>query len=334
VFGQLRWLGAGLLICLASCSVDETTAFEDAGGVGGQGGGSGGSGALGGGTFGGNGGTSASGGSGGNTGGVAGTPAGGTGGVAGTPAGGGGTGGVAGTPAGGGGTGGVVDPCGGNCTDPNATCSDTGSCDCNGNFLNIDTDGNPQTAECKSTLISDVVVADVAIAHEACGNLVIKLRGPDNTLIALMSRPGYTEGADDGTGNNAGDQSGMTDTAPVDFDDAAATSAESMGSGPPGQTVCQATGVCAYHPAQGAAPGPATLAAAFDGKSALGTWRICIGDADNNNNGTFQGWELRITTSDHQFVKSATALNLSIPDNAYNGTQDSGTVACSDITLP
>lgn len=328
----MRWRGAALVLCLSSCSVDETTQVEDTGGTGG-GSASGGTGALGGGTFGGTGGTGATGGSGGNVGGSAGTP---TGGAAGTPAGGaggaGGTGGVAGTTSGGG-TGGVVDPCAGKCTDGNAICSGSGSCDCNANFVNVDTDGDAQTADCKSTIVTKVT-AEIAIGHTQCGNLVIKLRGPDNTLITLMSRPGANEAADDGAGAGGGDMSDMVSSSPVTFDDAAVASAESMGSGPPGQSVCQQSLVCDYHPDHGAATGPTTLSAAFDGKSATGTWRMCVGDADNNDTGTFHSWELRVTTSNHQFTKSADGLNLAIPDGGYNGSLDPASAACADITLP
>lgn len=323
----MRWLGAGLVLCLLSCSVDETTAFEDTGGTGG----SGGSGALGGGTFGGTGGTGGSGGSvGGSAGSATGGAAGATGGAAGAPAG--GSGGVAGTPSGGG-TGGVVDPCAGLCTDGNATCSGAGSCDCNADFVNVDTDGNAQTADCKSTLATKVTV-ELAIGHTQVGNLVIKLRGPDNTVITLMSRPGATEPADDGSGVGGGDMSDILVAAPVTFDDAAATSAESMGGGVPGQSVCQGDGICSYHPDHGAATGPTTLAAAFDGKNATGTWRMCVGDADSGDTGAFESWELVVTTSNHQFSKSATGLNLSIPDNGYDGSLNPSSVACSDITLP
>lgn len=324
MFGQIRWLGAGLVVCLASCSVDETTQVEDTGGTGGSSG-------IGGGTFGGTGGTGATGGSGGNLGGSAGA----TGGAAGQP-----SGGAAGAPAGGsagvpsgGGTGGVVDPCAGKCTDQNATCSGSGSCDCNADYLNVDTDGDAQTADCKSAIITDVT-AELAVTHESCGNLVIKLRGPDNTLITLMSRPGEAEAADDGSSGSGGDQSDMTASAPVTFDDAAGPSAETMGSGPPGEVVCQQS-ACDFHPDHGAATGPATLAAAFDGKNALGTWRMCVGDAVNNNVGTFQSWELRVTTSNHQFVKATgTNLNLTVPDDGYTGALDPAGAACVDITLP
>jgi subtilisin-like proprotein convertase family protein len=238
------------------------------------------------------------------------------------------TGGTVGVPSGGG-TGGVVDPCGGNCTDANATCSAGGSCDCNNTFINVDNDGNPQTADCKSTVVT-TVTATVGITHDACGNLVIKLAGPNTTLITLVSRPGEAETADNGMGGS-GDMSNLVATSPITFDDTAPTDAELIGNG--NGVVCLETGPCAYNPNRGAASGPDTLAAAFGGSTALGTWRLCVGDAAAAETGTLQSFSVAITTSNHTFNGAVTNLNQAIVDNGYIGTLAPGSATCADIVI-
>jgi subtilisin-like proprotein convertase family protein len=315
VFGHLRWLGAVIATCLASCGVEEKTDLTGTGGSAGATSGGGGTGASGG-----AGGTGA-------TGGGAGQTNGGTGGIAGAVNG--GTAGAAGTPAGG--TGGIVDPCAGACTDANATCSGGGTCDCNSDYLDVD--GNPQSADCKSTIVTSVSVT-LGITHERCGELVIKLGGPNAVTMTLMSRPGENESSDNGQSGGSGDGSPMTSSSPVTFDDAATPGSESMGQGPQGEVVCQDTGVCSYNPDQGAAGGPTTLDGAYGGSTALGLWRVCVGDVLMNDTGTLESFSVDITTSNHSFTGAVTGLAQNIPDNGYDGTLGSSSVTCADVVIP
>ena len=73
------------------------------------------------------------------------------------------------------------------------------------------------------TTITDLNV-EVGITHTWVGDLVIKLVSPSAEVLTLMSRPGFDEGVDDGSGC-CGTSTNMDFTAPVTFDDAAAVSA-------------------------------------------------------------------------------------------------------------
>jgi len=127
-----------------------------------------------------------------------------------------------------------------------------------------------------SGIITDMS-ATVAIDHTWIGDLVIKVVAPDNTVLTLMSRPGFAETADDGTGC-CGDSSDLSAAAPVTFANGAATSAEDMGATIAGnQVVCTDDGLCDYAPAPGAGPG--TDFSDFIGMDATGTWQICVGDS-------------------------------------------------------
>ena len=298
------------------------------GGVSGSGGagGSAGAGGSGGATGGSGGATGGSGGATGGSGGATGGSGGATGGSCGATGGSGGAGGAGGT----GGT--TADPCSGLCTDVNATCSSGGVCGCKAGFLNVDTDTDPKTATCKSSIVASLTVK-VAIDHEDCGHLTIKLRGPNATVITLVSRPGHGEGADDGGGILAGDLSGLDPAHAVTFQDSAAVAAEDMGDSiGPLSYVCKDDKICAFKPDKGAAAGPTTLQAAFKGIDAIGKWTLCVGDSNWLVGGKLEQWTLSITTSDGSIVRATPAnLGLGIKDDGYDGTL--GSMACQDIIV-
>jgi subtilisin-like proprotein convertase family protein len=128
--------------------------------------------------------------------------------------------------------------------------------------------------------------------HTWIGDLVVKLVSPDGTVVTLMSRPGYAETADDGTGG-AGTDDNLTRTAPVTFQGGATTSAEDMGLGDDNATVCEDDGICTYTANHGAAAvGNLTT---FVGKTIAGTWKMCVGDAAPGDTGTIDRVTLTIS---------------------------------------
>lgn len=123
--------------------------------------------------------------------------------------------------------------------------------------------------------ITDVDV-NVAINHSWAGDLTLKAVSPSGTVSTLMSRPGFSEPADDGT-LCCGDSSNLAETSPLTFADGLGVSAETMGStilG--GSVICQDDGICGYFPFPDTGPG--TSLADFNGEPGAGTWRLCMGD--------------------------------------------------------
>ncbi|MCE7890930.1 MAG: hypothetical protein DYH12_14745, partial [Sorangiineae bacterium PRO1] len=232
-----------------------------------------------------------------------------------------------------GGSGGTTaDPCGGLCTDANATCTSAAVCSCNAGFIDTDTDSDPKTAKCISSMVLGVKVK-VAIDHEDCGHLTIKLRGPNATVITLLSRPGVSEGADDGGGVLAGDLTGLDKGYPVSFDDVAAVAAEDMGGTVgPFAYVCKDDNVCSFKPDKGSAAGPTSLKAAFQNVDAVGKWTLCVGDSNWLVGGTLEQWEITFTTSGGSVTRASPAnLGQGIKDDGYDGTL--GSMACRDIDV-
>ena len=125
--------------------------------------------------------------------------------------------------------------------------------------------------------VVDGLTVEFALEHTWVGDLVIKLQGPDLTLITLTSRPGFDELADDGTdccGNSGNSSIGV----PVTYDDSAATPAESWnGSGGPGGPFA-----------------PNDPLAMFVGSSLAGSWTFYIGDSAEFDFGTLDGWSLHV----------------------------------------
>ncbi len=147
-----------------------------------------------------------------------------------------------------------------------------------------------------TNVIIQNISADVAITHTWIGDLVIKLRSPAGTVVTLMSRPGFIEAADDGSGG-PGSSANISSTFPIHFSTGAATSAENMGSTLSNSgVVCQTDGICDYAPNAGAASTGSLTS--FIGQSAAGIWKLCVGDAGLGDTGTLNTFALRIITSD------------------------------------
>jgi len=138
-----------------------------------------------------------------------------------------------------------------------------------------------------STGTDTVGAAEVQIAmdHTWIGDLTIKVVSPANTVTTILSRPGYAETVDDGTGC-CGDSSNLVVGSPVTFADSSANDAETMGAG--GDTTlnaCADDGICDFNPNPGAGPGTNGFAD-FNSESTIGTWQVCFGDSVGGDTGT------------------------------------------------
>jgi cysteine-rich repeat protein len=114
----------------------------------------------------------------------------------------------------------------------------------------------------------------VGADHEWIGDLVIKAVAPDNTTVTLVSRPGIAETVDDGTNSGNGTSAELNRLYPITFVMGAPANAENMGQGI--TQVCGSNNVCMFAPNNGAAA--AGTLASFNGKSSMGTWKLCVGD--------------------------------------------------------
>lgn len=135
------------------------------------------------------------------------------------------------------------------------------------------------------------VMVRASIDHTWVGDIVLKLVSPASTIVTLVSRPGFDDLADDGTGGD-GNGSDLVSIAPIVFIDAGPTSAENMGNGLSNTgTVCRDDGICTYDPNNGAAS--AGKLAAFIGQTMAGSWKFCAGDSAPGDVGAIQ--QIRLT---------------------------------------
>jgi len=132
-------------------------------------------------------------------------------------------------------------------------------------------------------IIADVDV-ELMMDHTWIGDLTIKLIGPDSTLITLVSRPGYGETADDGSGC-CGDSSDLSKLMPILFDDSALTSSEEM----------DAFNIGVGSTFHSSGFGTDHELVLFNGLSQVGTWTLYVGDGAGGDIGTIDAWALHIT---------------------------------------
>jgi cysteine-rich repeat protein len=126
--------------------------------------------------------------------------------------------------------------------------------------------------------LNNVASATIQInmSHTWIGDLTFKLVSALGTTVTLMSRPGFADVADDGTGASS-ESSNLVLGFPIMFQQGAATSSETMGSlGGTAWRVCQDDGICTFAPNNGSAP--AGDLTSFNGQAANGTWKFCVGD--------------------------------------------------------
>ncbi len=165
-------------------------------------------------------------------------------------------------------------------------------------------DGSLTSMRCHSFEVTgdgvDVVIGaelSIGIAHSFIGDLVIKVQNPDLAVLTVLNRPGYTETSDSGVGG-PGDSSVLLGVVPVRFADEAPVSAEEMGADLPAkQAVCTGDLQCDFRPSPGKAPG--SNFAGFKGSSAVGTWKVCVGDAGPDHIGNVNSIGLTIQQQKH-----------------------------------
>ena len=108
-------------------------------------------------------------------------------------------------------------------------------------------DGTMASMTCMAVPVTAGTVADVSlelgIVHTWAGDLVVKVFSPMGTELTLMSRPGFDEPADDGTGC-CGDSANFVQSSPIFFGDGEPTSAEDAGASDPSSdaVICQDDG--------------------------------------------------------------------------------------------
>lgn len=159
-------------------------------------------------------------------------------------------------------------------------------------------DGTIGSMACVTTTVPAGPVAaidvDITLEHTWVGDLTIKLVSPSLEELTLMSRPGYAEAADDGSGC-CGDSSNLIQTSPLNFADGNPYDAETMGATiPSGDFVCQDDGECDFF----ANPdtGPGTNFAQFIGQPGGGDWQICVGDGAGGDTGSIIAATANVTT--------------------------------------
>lgn len=136
------------------------------------------------------------------------------------------------------------------------------------------------------------VELSIGIAHPFIGDLVIKVQTPSLEVLTVLNRPGYSEVFDDGLGG-PGDSSVLLGVQPIRFADDAPFWGDSMGSTLPAkQAVCVSDHQCDFRPSPG--HGPGVNFTAFQGNSAPGTWKVCVGDANLGHVGTVNSIALTI----------------------------------------
>ncbi|MEM7585129.1 MAG: proprotein convertase P-domain-containing protein [Acidobacteriota bacterium] len=175
-------------------------------------------------------------------------------------------------------------------------------------------DGSIATMTCLTVpgedLIIEGVTVDLSMNHSWAGDLVVKVISPEGTVSTVMSRPGFDDMADDGTGC-CGDSSDLTETAPFSFDNGAGDSAEDMGSTiGGGEFICQDDGICSYSPAPGSGPG--VDLSDFNGELASGDWMVCVGDSAGGDTGDVCSASVNISGSPPVSL-------IDVPTMSYSG---------------
>lgn len=158
-------------------------------------------------------------------------------------------------------------------------------------------DGTLRNMICRKVDVSGInsaenVSVDLSIDHGNIGDLTVKLFNPDNDDVGLMSRPGFLDVGDDGTGC-CGSKADLSATHPISFSDSSGNSAEKMGLRLRNlDTVCLTDGVCEFHPHQGSIIASASSLAEITTGTMDGLWKLCVGDSVGEFNGAFNSFKL------------------------------------------
>ena len=151
--------------------------------------------------------------------------------------------------------------------------------------------------------ISDLDVRITDLDHTWVGDLKMTLKGPDNTTITLMNRPGS------GTFGSSGDN--FTNTV---LDDEATTPIEQI----PNAPATDFTGSWK----------PDEALSAFDGKAPAGIWTLTVSDNESPDAGTLNAWALLFNPAAtcSTTVGYANAVLADIPTGYWRFGEASGTV--------
>jgi cysteine-rich repeat protein len=152
----------------------------------------------------------------------------------------------------------------------------------------------PLVVDANAGELVGTVEVTLGMTQTYVGDLVIKLYHPSGSVVTLMSRPGYAETVDDGTGGS-GDNANVLAAFPITFADGAPVSAENMGTlnTDTNLTICRDDAQCRFAPAAGIT-GTGTLAS-LTGTETAGTWQLCVGDAASQDVPTIDYVLLKIT---------------------------------------
>ena len=152
-------------------------------------------------------------------------------------------------------------------------------------------DGSLASMACDTITIDDSgVVTDVdvtmAVDHTWIGDLTVKLVSPAGTVNTLMSRPGVAEPSDDGDSSAGfGHSDDLQLSAPITISTSNGVfDAEQMGGDGGDNVVCADDGECAFVPNPDTGPG-GPLDSFFDGETAGGNWKLCVGDSASADSG-------------------------------------------------
>ncbi len=157
-------------------------------------------------------------------------------------------------------------------------------------------DGTLGSMACGTIAVTGIVGSnveasiDVGIDHTWVGDVTLKLVNPDLSELGLMSRTGFSEAADDGTGC-CGPGTDLVAGSPLTFIDGATLTGEDVGAN---YQACIDNGDCDFAPfPDTVAQPPATLAEMVTG-TINGDWMICAGDSVGQDTGTLQTASLNI----------------------------------------
>lgn len=160
------------------------------------------------------------------------------------------------------------------------------------------------------------IEVDITASHTWVGDLVIKLQAPDGTILGLMSRPGFSEPGDDGTGC-CGTNAPWSST----------TVTWSDGGGNDAETFTGAETSVFPNPGMITTP-PSTFTELYTGLM-NGTWTLYVGDAGPGDFGTLIDWEIRISVLPPGCVSG---VGCQLPN--YTGYSSGGTLAATSDENP
>lgn len=170
---------------------------------------------------------------------------------------------------------------------------------------------------------------ELTMDHTYVGDLVLKVVAPSGHVSTLMHRPGVTTPMDNGDGTG-GNSANIVSTHPITFArGVGGFMSEALGSSlMTTQAPCRDNVYCTY---VGVSPvGPDEI----QREPAVGTWRVCVGDAASGDTGTITSVELQLdaTTVPEDRSEGGEVLMTAIADNGFDGTVASMTCRPFDFT--